>query len=353
MRTSFAIAAVNAIFVLGLAAHSSSVRAEEELVMATWGGATGEIFKKNWGDPFEKATGIKVRMIYGSSSSNKQQVAAQKDKPQIDVLTMVSGDALAAYESGLTEALDPKEIPNLDAAVDVAKRHAPDGKIYAAPLYFTVLGVIYRTDKMGAPMTSWADLWSPKLKDKLAIPNPKFANAHFLVMMNKLAGGQLSDITPGIEKTKTLKGNAILEFEAIPPLMTKIMQGEVWAAPVLDVSAARALKAHDAPAKFYVPKEGAPASVDVIALVKNAPHTAAAKKFIDFVLSKDAAGGACNDLVTTCVRADWIPADKIKDNVLTREEIGRLIAVDDEIVNRDKGKWLEAWIREVTPITSR
>jgi len=325
----------------------------EEIVMATWGGTTGEIFQKNWVAPFEAATGIKVRMIYGSSASNKQQVAAQKDKPQIDLITMVSGDGLSAYQANLTEALDQKEITNLGSSADVAIRRAPDGKVYGASLYFTVLGVLYRTDKVTWPMESWADLWNPKLKDKVGVPNPKYANAHFLAMMNQIAGGQLTDISPGIAKTKTLAGNAIVEYDSVPPLLTKLMQGEIWAAPILDIAATRALAQADFPARFYVPKEGAPSSVDVIALVKNAPNSAAAKKFINFVLSEKAAGAACNDLIVTCVNKAWEPDQKIKGRVLTPQQIQRLIAFDDNVVNRDKGKWLESWIRDVTPALSR
>ena len=327
--------------------------AQEEIVMATWGGTTGETFKKDWVVPFEAAIGIKVRMIFGGSASNKQQVAAQKDKPQIDVLTMVSGDALSAYEANLTEALDPREIPNLASISDVAIRRAPDGKVYGASLYFTVLGILYRTDKVTWPMETWADLWDPKLKDKVGVPNPKYANAYFLAMMNKIAGGQPNDIAPGIAKTKTLASNTILEYEAPFPTLDKMVQGEIWAMPILDIAAAKLLAKGDFPARFYVPKEGAPSGVDVIALVKNAPHAAAAKKFINFVLSKNAAGAVCNDLVLTCVNKSWEPDAKIKNRVLTPQEIQRLIAFDDAVVNRDKGKWLEAWIREVTPALSR
>ena len=83
----------------------------QEVVLATWGGAWGKAFQESAIAPFEKTTGIKVKVIYGVSSTNLAQVAAQKDRPQIDVITMVSGDGLAAWQQGLTAALDAKTIP--------------------------------------------------------------------------------------------------------------------------------------------------------------------------------------------------------------------------------------------------
>ena len=68
-----------------LAAGTSPAAAQgKEITFATWGGAFGKAFEKVWTKPFEDETGIKVKMIFGGSLSNKQKVIAEAANPQID-----------------------------------------------------------------------------------------------------------------------------------------------------------------------------------------------------------------------------------------------------------------------------
>ena len=168
----------------------------QEVVVATWGGVWGKAFQESMFEPFEK-----VKVITGVSSSNLATVAAQKDKPQIDVITMVSGDGLAAWQRGLTERLDPQEVPALRELVDIALRRDKDSVIFAG-MWMYPMGILYRTDKITWPFKSWADLWDPRLKNKVAVTSPKYANAHFLAIVNKLAGGSEENVGPGFAKVK-------------------------------------------------------------------------------------------------------------------------------------------------------
>ena len=120
-----------AIMIGSVVLGSSGLAHAQEVVLATWGGAWGKAFQEAAIEPFEKATGIKVRVIYGVSSTNLAQVAAQKENPQIDVITMVAGDGIAAWQRGLTAALDPREIPALNDLADVALRREKDAVIFA------------------------------------------------------------------------------------------------------------------------------------------------------------------------------------------------------------------------------
>lgn len=322
----------------------------QQITLATWGGAWGKAFQESMIEPFEKTTGIKVNVLHGVSSTNLARVAAQKDNPQVDVITMVSGDGIAAWKRGLTEALSPQEISALSDMVDVALRRA-NGSIIFAGMWTYPMGIVYRTDKVNWKITSWSDLWDPRLKNKVAVPSPKYANAHFLVMINKLAGGTESNVDPGFKKVKELGPNLLAEYADDVTAQRLLAQAEVWVVPVLSANAFKIIE-QGVPAEFVVPKEGAPAGMDVIALVKGAPNAANAKKFINYVIGVESLSKTVEILKLTPLNRK-IQLSPAVAKVLTAEDMKRLIVFDEETIVQNKGAWLERWNKEISPLMAR
>lgn len=319
-----------------------------EITMATWGGKFGETFQKNMIEPFEKQSGHKVKMIFGGSLSNKQQVAAQKDKPQIDVLMMADADALDAFRRGLTEALDPKEIPMLNDLTALGKLMIGD-KIVGGGLWAYGWGILYRTDKVKFDITSWADLWDPRLKNSVALPSPKYGQSMFLVAVNRIAGGKEPNMDAGFGRIQAMKDNAILEFDGSVAVVKQFTQGEATVVPIISITASIPI-GEGVPAKFVVPKEGAPSMIDAISLVKGAPNAKAAKEFLNFAISAPAIGPTCITLKVNCVN-NKVPEDK--SALISNATLQTLYSVDDVIINDNKGAWLERWAKDVSPILKK
>ena len=343
MKTSLLSVVVAATAALGIGATTASA---DEITMATWGGAFGKAFQKHWTGPFEAATGTKVNLIFGGSLTNKQKVAAEKNSPKIDVLTMVTGDAIDAYQRGLTVALDQGKIGNLGQLRDIAIKKGADGGILGAGLWVTAFGVAYRTDKVNFELKSWKDLGDARLKNKVGLPSPKYSNAHFVWWANHLAGGQPNDISKGINWIKSLGQNVILEFDGSVQVLKQIAQGEVWAAPMLDVTASRI---KGVPYRFFVPTEGGSAGVDVIAQVKNSPNPEGAAKFVNFIIDSGPAGAICGALKVKCVNKNV----NVAGAMVSDSDVDRLKAPPEAIINVSKASWLETWAKEVTPLSKR
>jgi putative spermidine/putrescine transport system substrate-binding protein len=337
-------------FVVLLVAPATSASAQE-IVMATWGGAWGKAFQESMIEPFEKATGVKVRVISGVSSTNLAAVIAQKDRPQVDVITMVQGDALAAWQRGVTEALEVKDIPALNDLTEVAVRR-DKGQVIFAGMWTYPMGIIYRTDKITWPLKSWADLWDPRLKNKVAVTSPKYSNSYFLAMINRLAGGTENNADPGFAKIKTLGANLLADVADDVTPGRLLASGEIWAVPMLSGTAYKVIE-QGVPAKFVIPEEGAPAGVDVIALVKGAPHAADAKKFINYVIGQESLTKTCEILKLTPLNRKVTLSPETAKRVIAAEEMKRLVVMDDEAINRNKAAWLERWSKEISPMTSR
>lgn len=86
-----------------------------------------------------------------------------------------------------------------------------------------------------------------------------------------------------------------------------------------------------APVEIVYPKEGTIAKPDGVVIIKNAKNMENAKKFIDFVTSKDAQNLVVSELNRRSVRKDVGPAEGLQ----TMEEIN-LIEDDENWVNENK-----------------
>ncbi len=345
------IAISASVGVLAFGAVGSSAHAQQQITVATWGGLFGKTLEEHFIRPFELATGIKVNTTFGGSAFNKQKIEAERNQPRIDVLTMVVGDAIDAYNKGLIVALDPKKIPNLNGIIDFGVKKDANGNIFGAGLWVTSFGIAYRTDKVDFAINSWNDLANTKLRNKLGLPSPKYQNSYFVWWMNHL-GGNHEDSNRGFARIKGLSKNFILEFDASVQAVQKLAQGEIWASPLLDTTANQ-LIAQGVPIKFIIPVEGGPGGVDVISQVKGGPNPEGAARFINFVLENRQAEAACNALVLRCVVKGAKVSEKNQGRIISDADVARLIAPDETLINHKKSEWLEAWAKEITPLSRR
>jgi putative spermidine/putrescine transport system substrate-binding protein len=331
---------------------SSANAAEKEVVLATWGGTWGKAITDQAIAPFEKATGIKVKVISGVSLANMQMVAAQRGNPQIDLIMSTVQDAVNAYGDGLLAPLDPKEIPNLSALPEFGVRRDAAGKPMFAGMWMYPYGIAYRTDKVKPEIKCWNDLWDPRLKNKVGVSSPKYMSGYFLLMTNKMAGGTEANVGKGIDRIKQMGPNLLAVIDDSAAQQRLLAEGEVWAVPMLS-SAAYKLIDEGVPAKFVIPCEGAPAGLDVISLVKNGPNPVDARKFIDFYISSPTIAAVTNQLKITPVNGQAKLTPEHAKYTVSKDDWNKLVSFSEQAIIKDRAQWQDAWDREIAPMTKR
>ena len=132
-----------------------SSAAGRDLVFTSWGGTTQDAQKKAWVDPFQKSTGIRVKLD-GPTDYGKLKAMVESGNVSWDVVDVEGDFAVAAAQQGLLEPID-------FSVVDRAKldpRFTSDhfvGSFY----YSFVLG--YNKSALGGKEPkSWADLFDTK-----------------------------------------------------------------------------------------------------------------------------------------------------------------------------------------------
>ncbi len=333
-----------AVAILTVFTATGSWAKSKELTISIFGGSFSEMTKKCFVKPFEEKYGIKVNVVHGISTENLAKLRAQKNNPQIDVVYMDRSVAVQARDEGLLMKLDPARIPNMSQLYDKAK--FKDG--YMVAELFAACGLVYNTEHVKNPPTSWSDLWAPRFKGKVALPDiTGTAGWMTLLMAAKINGGDMNNIDPGFEAIKKLRKDVVTFYTHADQLVSLLERGEVWIAPWYHDRAAFTQK-KGVPISFCFPKEGAVGIFPCAAVVKGGPNTEAGEKYINELVS--AAGQKCfaeNMFEGPVNKEVKLPPELAAKMPYGQEQIEAMVVPDFELAGKFRGEWTERWNKEI------
>ena len=179
------------------------------LVVNSYGGPYQAIIEERIIRPFEHQYGIDV--VYdavGSASQDYAKVKATQGQPGFDVVVTTASQSLQRCKDGLLAPLDVSLIPNLsELQPRLAAIAGPCGAVHEVQY----MSLLYRTDMLASPPTSWTSLLTPELKGKIILPTFQNIMAVFLMeMMSITRGGDMIDhVDPGFSAMADLAKQSI------------------------------------------------------------------------------------------------------------------------------------------------
>lgn len=223
-----------------------------------------------------KYPGVEVEWVRDGTTKVMAKLRAEFEAgaPQPDVLLiadMVTMESLKA--EGRLMAHAEADISAYDPAIMDA-----DKTYFSTKLITT--GIVYNT---GAPMkpTSYKDLLKPEAKDKIAMPSPLTSGAATIHMAALTGNPDLGwDFYQGLadQGANPQGGNG--------GVYKSVAGGEKLYGFVVDFLPIRN-KLDGAPVEFVFPEEGVSAVTEPVAILSTAKNPAAAKAFVDFLLSPE------------------------------------------------------------------
>ena len=248
------------LLVTGLALPASG----EELVVATFGGTFVDNSKKCHATAFEKATGASVKYVLGSSVQTAAKLRAAGARAEFDVAYMDSQIVKQAKAEGLLQPLETAKIEHWNDLYDASR----DKDGHWVSMMFAGTIITYNTNLVKTPPTSWADLWKPEWKGKLAIPDISGTSGQqFLMAAARLNGGSVENIDPGFEAIKKLKPNVQMMYTQPDQIIPLFERGDIALAVwYTDRTGAAALKG--VPVAAAYPSEGAIGIVPTVSVPK-------------------------------------------------------------------------------------
>ena len=193
----------------------------------------------------------------------------------------------------------------------------PEG--YFTPVRNGTLAIAYNTDLVKEAPTTWQDLTDPKFKDSVGIADPRLSGTAF---------GSIAALARalGWEYFEACRANGLRLEQGSSQIVSDTADGNLLACIAVDYMAVDKIRNGDA-LGFVYPQEIIMLPSPV-AVMKGSPNAADARKFVDFLLSREgqtiiAASG------TIPVRPDIpLPADTPLPD--PREAVRRAIRLDFE-----------------------
>ena len=220
-------------------------------------------------------------------------------------LVVLPGPALReAIAAGALQKIDRARLKNFNAVSPriIAKlaSYDPSGA-YGLPYMWFATGLLVDADKaklrLGAAPLSWGAIFSPDLARRFAdcgLATPDDRDNLFMAAF-RFMGANPARLTPvDIHRAGDLLLRVKIGARAFlaPDEVGALANGSVCLAIGRESDAQLAMarakqEGLDLTARFVVPKEGAPMSLDAFAIPRDAPHSADAYALLDFLLSPD------------------------------------------------------------------
>ena len=203
-------------------------RRRKNLVVGSFGGSFADNVKTCHVAAFEKATGATVSLKLGNSSQFAADLRATAGKPDMDIVYIDNSLAAQAHNEGLTQRIDRAK---LKSAPDILPSAWGKGDSYVVAMV-SATTLVYNPKLVKKPPTSWLDIADPAYAGKYAIGDISgTAGLQFLLALNKLKGGTLDNITPGIEAIKPIAEGATVLYTQADQLLSLFERDEIVIAP--------------------------------------------------------------------------------------------------------------------------
>jgi putative spermidine/putrescine transport system substrate-binding protein len=323
-------------------------QAQKVLYLAGYGGTSENTFRQQVLPPFERAHGVRVEYVAGTSTNNLARLQAQKNRPEIDVAVLDDGPMNQAVGLGLCDRL--AEAPVLGDIYEVAKRNG-EGRSIGIGIVAT--GIAYNTEqfaKRGWPApTSWTDLADARYKGQLLVPSISNSyGLHTLLALARAQGGSEKDIERGFTLMARRVAPNVVAFETSSSKISELFQTGAVTIGVWGSGRVQALAKSGFPVAFVEPKEGAVALLTTACPVTGSDVPELAQALVRHLLSPEVQK-------ILAAEAGWGPTNrtvKLEPAVAATvtfgpDAVGKLIAVDWGTVNERRREWTRRWSQEV------
>lgn len=244
-----------------------------------------------WAAAFTKATGIpaEIALQIEQAGTVSARVKTEAANPRADV--MIGGNSNVYEDLAASGLLQKYRSPVVGTAGIDAKLMDPNENWTG--LWLGVVCLLYNNQRfqseiaskgIAAPAT-WDDLLNPAYKGNLVAPSPVTSGDGFLILAAQVF--RLGNEQAGFDYVTKLNSNVSQWTKGANGAIPLVSQGEDIIGIAWGHDTIRQKVAGNLPITVVFPKDAA-FELGAGGILKGAPHPAAAKKFIDFLLSQEA-----------------------------------------------------------------
>jgi putative spermidine/putrescine transport system substrate-binding protein len=268
------------LVVVALALTPAAALAADPLVVSVWGGNWKDTVERVVAKPFTAKTGIPVEFEVGGTLDRLAKARVSKAAPLVDVTFTTSHVARLYISDGLYQRLDMAKLPNAKELAKEAFRSDSHIGVWAY-----VYTIAYRPDLIQGEITKWADLWEPRFKGKIALPD--FDPSHIITISALLEGGDEVNWQKGHERLKRLKPNIAAFYSTDARSQDLMKTGEAPVEVMLSINAFHLME-QGLKVKVVNPTDRPGiVGIDTMGIMAGTKKADAAHQFVNFALGKD------------------------------------------------------------------
>lgn len=263
-----------------------------------WRGATINVLSWEgymdpaWDKPFEEKYGVKINVTNVGSVKEMLTKASTSGTPY-DIAFIDAGTIPRYVEQDLLLPINKSDVPTMAELVPslLEKDESAvtiDGKLYGIPYAWAAVPMAVNTEKVNPLPDSWGALFDPKYKGHVVIQQ----NGNNVWPMVGLYLGFDDPFNFSAEQLDKAK-SALLDQKKLVLAYTQSRQqaeqlfasGQAWLGYVDGSDVIAALAEKGFPIKEVEPKEGTPAWIDHITILKTTKHADLALALSDYLIS--------------------------------------------------------------------
>lgn len=286
---------------------------------------------------------IDVRWLDMGSQDVYDRVRSEAANPQADVWF---GGPDTIFSRGAAEGLLAPFRPSWADHLPPTSRHPED--LYFG-LYEAVPILIYNSVAVSAAEApvDWEDLLDPRWRDTIIIRDPMASGtmrtAFGMIVARSVA--ETGDAEAGFEWLLRLDGQT-KEYVVNPALLFEKLTRQEGLVSIWELTDLLFLQERGAPLDYSFPASGTPVIDDSIGLVAGSPHAEEAKRFIEWIGSREALLLTAREAYRLPARTD-LPTGELP--VWAQEALREIVRaeVDWELIAERGAEWMSRWDREV------
>ncbi|WP_158685363.1 extracellular solute-binding protein [Microbacterium halophytorum] len=348
IATFMAVAAAGVLTLAGCGGGSeetSSSPESGEVNIIGYAGIWQEQYQTAVIDPFlEKYPDITIN--YSSKRSSAEMLSAiqaEGGNPITDVAIMDSSVSDSGNQQGLFAEVSEADVPNIAKVRDEFLN--ADG--YGPLVGLDAVGLLYDTETIPEPPTSWEILWDDTYAGKVQVVAPPSALGIDLTAITSEMLGE--DYTKSIDKSiarlAELAPN-IQSFAPNPDEYQSIITGQSVLGLGQNARGQYYSDESDGKLGIAFPEEGTVYQMNAINLSAEAPNPEPAKTFMDYALSDEAQVAFAEALYYAPSTDVELPAE-VADRVVKTDGSLKVLQLDPAWLGTVSGEWTDRWKREV------
>ncbi len=234
---------------------------------------------------------LDIKAIRLSTGELGARMLAERSNPQVDVVWGWAVTNMAGFvDRGMLESYKPKNWEKIPANFKDPEGYWTAIDLYAAA--FVINDKVLASKNLPRPK-GWNDLLNPAYKGKLIMPNPASSGTGFLQIASLLVIMDPDYKNKPVEENKAWDFLKKLDENMGQYIKSGSKPAKLTAAGEYAIGCSFAyvytsLKKKGFPVSMVLPSEGVGFELEANALVTGAQHPEAAKKFLDWAISKNA-----------------------------------------------------------------